>query len=118
MNILILIFGCTKRLPDSITNGVSIQSEDSSFVLTDTDIEKIEEKEDHFGCSWKITLPPSKRTMFAEYTAQNLNKKINIVLHNQRISSPTILEPILDGIVMLNHGDSCTNVRKRLPPPK
>ena len=118
MNILILIFGCTKKLPDAITNGMSIQSEDSSFVLTDTDIEKIEEKEDHFGCSWTITLKSENKEKFAEYTAQNLNKKIDIVLHNQSISSPTILEPILEGVMMLNHGDSCANVRKQLPVPK
>ena len=118
MNILILIFGCTKILPSSITNGISIQSEDSSFVLTDTNIEKIEEKEDQFGCSWTITLKSANKEKLAEYTAQNLNKKLDIILYNQRISSPTILEPILEGVMMLNHRESCANVRKQLPIPK
>ena len=65
----------------------------------------------------EITLKSENKEKFAEYTAQNLNKKLDIMLHNQSISSPTILEPILEGVIMLNHGDSCANVRKKIPPP-
>ena len=111
---VLFLVGCgTNTLPETIREGITIQSSTtSSLVISQHDIVHVQEKPHEMGCQWSIQLTKQGSATFSKMTS-TVGKPVHVYLFEDVIASPNIMEPITGGVCVLQWTESCAQVHKK-----
>ena len=88
----------------STENKIQLKDEDGNVLIDSSDILLVSAKRSEYnGYYIQLEFSQEGTANFANATRENIGKRISIVLDEQILSSPTVVDEITDGIVIISN---------------